>query len=267
MIDTHIHLDSARYDDPAAVCKRSAERGVEAIIVPGVSRSSNLAVLELAARFPGLVYAAIGLHPELPLIDRRDIEAMVETVRRNRAHICAVGEVGIPYYGPNTALPGRQALARDAVECAAALARELDLAVILHAPHESAGLALQIVRGAGARRVVFHWHKSDEAATRAVLEAGFFVSLTPDVVWRERDRELARFAPLEQIVVETDGPYAHQRVFPGRQTEPWMVSEAIAAIAAIKRLDREKVASATSANARKLFVLDKSASGSQTGDG
>lgn len=257
MIDTHIHLDSARYDDPAALCRRSAQRGMEAIVVPGVSQSSNLAVLELAARFPGLVYAAVGLHPELPAIDRRDIDAMVESVRRNRSSLCAVGEVGLPYYGASAATPQRLLMAREIVECAAALARELDLAIIVHAPHETAAAALQIVRGAGANRVVFHWHKSDAATTRAILDAGFFVSLTPEVAWRERDRELARFAPLDQIVVETDGPHPHERVFPGRQTEPWMVSDAIAAIAAIKRLDRDEVACATSANARRLFAFDR----------
>jgi len=267
MIDTHIHLDSARYDDPAAICRRAAERGVEAIIVPGVSVPSNVAVLKLAARFPGLVHAAPGLHPELPAIDRRDIDAMAETVRRHRTSICAVGEVGLPYYGPSAVIPGRQTLACEIVECAAALACELDLAIILHAPHETAAVAMRIVHDAGVCRAVFHWHKADETTTRAILDAGFFVSLTPDVVWRERDRELARFAPLEQIVVETDGPYAHERVFAGRQTEPWMVSEAIASIAAIKRLDREEVASATSANAKRLFALDKARSGPPTGDG
>jgi TatD DNase family protein len=266
MIDTHIHLDSDRYQDATAICERSARRGVEAIVVPGISRSSNLAVLELAARLPGLVYAAAGLHPELPAIDRRDIDAMVDTVRTNRAAICAVGEVGLPYYGPSATQPERQALARDVVECAAALARESDLAIILHAPHETAEVALQIVRRAGARRAVFHWHKSNQATTRAILDAGFFVSLTPEVVWRERDRELARLAPLDQIVVETDGPYMHERVFAGRQTEPWMVSEAIAAIASIRRLDFAEVAGATSANARKLFALERVLTDPQAGE-
>ena len=256
MIDTHIHLDSAGYGDCAAVCQRSAGHGVEAIVVPGVSQPSNLAVFELAARFPGLVYAAAGLHPELPVIDRRDIDALVDTVRRNRASICAIGEVGIPYYGPSAAIPERQVLAREVVEHAASLARELDLAIILHAPHEAADVALQIVRRAGVRRVVFHWHKSEASITRAILNAGLFVSLTPEVAWRERDRELARLAPLHQIVVETDGPHPHERVFPGRQTEPWMVSEAIAAIAEVKGMDRQEVTIATTANARRLFALD-----------
>ncbi len=161
----------------------------------------------------------------------------------------------MPYYGADPRNPQRQALARETVESAASLARDLDLAVILHAPHQAAATALQILRGAGVHRAVFHWHKSQEWISRDIFEAGFFVSITPEVVWRERDRELVRIAPLDQIVVETDGPYQHQRVFPRVQTEPWMVSAAIAAIAEIKAIDREKVADMTSGNARKLFAL------------
>jgi len=123
---------------------------------------------------------------------------------------------------------------------------------------------LQIVRGVGADRVVFHWHKSDASTTRAILDAGFFVSLTPEVFWRERDRELARLAPLGQMV----GPYQHKRVFADRQTEPWMVSEAVAAIAELKGISRDEVASATSANARRLFALDRfAARGKEKDDG
>jgi TatD DNase family protein len=255
VIDTHIHLDSSRYADPQALCGRCAERGVEAMVVPGVSQSSNIAVLELAARFPGLIHAAAGLHPELPEMGERDVDILIDTVRRHRASICAVGEVGIPYYGPSAAIPARQTLARDLLRRCAAIARELDLALILHAPHQSAAVALEIAKNAGLRRVVFHWHKSDESTTRAILDAGFFVSLTPQAAWRERDRELARLAPLAQIVVETDGPYAHERVYPGMSTEPWMVEAAIAAVAEVKGESREEVAAATSANARRLFAL------------
>jgi TatD DNase family protein len=256
MIDTHIHLDSGRYGDVQSICEGSVRCGVEAIIVPGVGGASNGAVLQLGMRFAGLVYPAIGLHPELPELRRGDLDTMVETVRRHRNSICAIGEVGLPYYGSSAAAPERQALAREVVHCAASLARELDLALILHAPHETAATALEIVRGAGACRVVFHWHKSDAATTKKVIDAGFFVALTPEVTWRDRDRELARLAPLGQMVVETDGPYAHERVFGKRQTEPWMVSEAIGAIAEIKAIDREEAVHATSVNARNLFALD-----------
>jgi TatD DNase family protein len=252
VIDTHIHFDSPRYDH-AAICARAVERGVEAMIVPGVSQSSNLIVAQLAQRFP-IVHAAAGLHPELPEMEERDIMILLDTVRRQRSSICAIGEVGFPYYGPSAAIPRRQALARSLLEQCAWVAAELDLAMILHAPHQTAALALRILRDAGARRAVFHWHKSDEATTRAIIDAGFFVSLTPEVAWRDRDRELARLAPLEQIVVETDGPHPHERVFSGMQTEPWMVSAAIEAIAEVKGKSREGIAVATSANAKRLFA-------------
>jgi TatD DNase family protein len=174
----------------------------------------------LARRFPGLVYAAAGLHPELPKMQAQDIDVLVDTVRGQRASICAIGEVGIPYYGPRAAIAERQALAREVLERCASIATELDLAIILHAPHQTAAVALEIVKAAGVRRAVFHWHKSDPAITRAILDAGYYVSLTPEVAWRERDRELARLAPLDQMVVETDGPYRHERVFPAMQTVP-----------------------------------------------
>lgn len=255
MIDTHIHLDSERYRDIEGICQRAIRRGVEGIVVPGISARSNLEVLRIAERFPALVHPALGLHPELPGLEAPDLDAMLDAVRHHRQSICAIGEVGLPYYGPDASNPRRQALARTIVEAAACLARELDLAVILHAPHETAATALQILRDGGARRAVFHWHKSEKSIGKTILEAGFFISLTPEVVWRERDRELVRFAPLDQMVVETDGPYPHQRVFPGAMTEPWMVSEAIAAIADIKGLKLEKVTDITSGNARKLFAL------------
>jgi TatD DNase family protein len=257
MIDTHIHLDSARYANPETVCERAGQRGVEAIVVPGVNEASNARVIELAQRFPGLLHAAAGLHPELPEMNAGDIDALVDTVRRQRASICAIGEVGIPYYGPSAAIAERQALAREVLERCASIATELDLAIILHAPHRTAAVALEIIKSAGVRRAVFHWHKSDPAITRAILDASYYVSFTPEVAWRERDRELARFAPLHQIVVETDGPYRHERVFPGTRTEPWMVSRAIAAIAEVKGLTGEEVEIATSANAAKLFALNK----------
>ena len=257
MIDTHIHLDSSRYQDPAAVCRRAVERGVEAVVVPGAGPSSNAAVLQMATRFAGLLHPALGLHPELPVLQRRDLDVWAESVRRHRSRICAIGEVGLPWYGASAADPERRALAREIVACGAALARELDLALILHAPHQSAATALQIVRGAGASRVVFHWHKADEATTRAIIEAGFCVSITPDIVRRQRDRQTVRIAPLESIVVETDGPYPHESAFPGCQTEPWMVSAAIGAIAQIKGIDPQSAAAATSFNARRLFALGR----------
>jgi len=191
MIDTHIHLDADQYADPSATIKRAREAGVRAVVVPGVGPASNRKVLALASRFAGFVHAALGFHPEHDELTDHDLETTVAALRRERDRIVAVGEVGLPWYGDGAPGPDRAWRAKRALEVMAALAHELDLALILHAPHQSAAEALAITRGAGVTRAVFHWHKSDEATTRAILNAGYFVSLTPEVVYRERDRDLA----------------------------------------------------------------------------
>jgi TatD DNase family protein len=127
--------------------------------------------------------------------------------------------------------------------------------LIIHAPHDSAREALEVLREARVRRAVFHWHKSDDAATRAIIDAGYFISLTPEVAYRERDRKLAQSVPLGRILVETDGPWPYAGPFAGRPTEPAMVVEAVDAIAKLLGLRRELVGAVTTANARALFRI------------
>jgi TatD DNase family protein len=255
MIDTHIHLDADQYADPSAAIKRAREAGVRAVIVPGVSPGSNDNVLALARRFEGFVHAALGFHPEHDELTGDDLETTAAAIRRERDRIVAVGEVGMPWYGDGARDPDRVTCAKRTLETMAALARELDLALILHAPHQSAVEALAITRSAGVKRAVFHWHKSDEATTRAILDAGYFVSLTPEVVYRARDRDLARFVALSSVLVETDGPWKYGGSFEGQSTGPWMIRDTIAAIAEIKNISFKIAADSITQNAIALFGI------------
>ena len=92
-----------------------------------------------------------------------------------------------------------------------ALAARYDLAVVLHAPHGAAVGALEALGRHGIERAVFHWHKAPAEVTRAIVDAGYFVSVTPEVVYRERDRDLVERVPLESLLVESDAPWAVRR--------------------------------------------------------
>ncbi len=255
MIDTHIHLDADQYADPSATIKRAREAGVRAIVVPGVSPASNQNVLALARQFEGFVHAALGFHPEHDELTDHELETTVAAIGRERDRIVAVGEVGMPWYGDRARDPDRVKRATRTLETMAVLARELDLPLILHAPHQSAADALAIAQNAGVTRAVFHWHKSDEATTRAILDAGYFVSLTPEVLYRERDRDLARFVPLSSMLVETDGPWQYGGDFAGQPTGPWMIRDTIEAIAKIKTTTFKIAADSITRNAIALFDI------------
>jgi TatD DNase family protein len=132
---------------------------------------------------------------------------------------------------------------------------DANLAVIIHAPHESADEALEILKGAGVKRAVFHWHKSDDATTRAILDAGYFISLTPEVAYRDRDQRLAKMVPLDQMLLETDGPWPYRGPFEGHPTEPAMIAKTAAAVSQVLNVSPEQIAAATTANARSLFQI------------
>ncbi len=255
MIDSHVHLDAAQYADVDQVIKRAIAAGVEAVVAPGIGPSSNARLTQLVRDYPGFVYRAIGFHPENSELADSDFAATVAELRANRDAICALGEVGLPWYGEGAREPAIQEQARVTLFRFAQIAVELDLAMILHAPHDTAAPALEIIRTVGVRRAVFHWHKSDAATTAATVRAGYYISITPEVAYCERDKELARVIPLNRMLVETDGPWPYQAPFAGRPTEPAMVAEAITAIAAVRGESVAAVRDATVANARALFRI------------
>jgi TatD DNase family protein len=255
VIDSHVHLDADQYPDPSRPIKRALDAGVTGIVVPGTGGASNRRVLELAHQFPRVVYAACGYHPERLELTDADLEDALATIRTERDSLCAVGEVGMPWYGDRAREPAVLARARKILTRMARAAVDADLALIVHAPHDSAREALEVLKDTGVKRAVLHWHKSDDAITRAILDAGYFISLTPEVAYRDRDQRLARMVPLDRMLLETDGPWPYTGPFEGRATEPAMIVETAVAIARVLNVSRELVASATTANARKLFRI------------
>jgi TatD DNase family protein len=257
MIDSHVHLDAEQYPDPSGSIKRALDAGVSAMVVPGVGPASNRKVMDLARKYPGIVYPALGFHPERFEQTDLDADAVFDMIARERNSICAIGEVGLPWYGEQYGERAKDAdvnaRAKTRLARFARIAAEMDLALILHAPHRRAAEALEIIRDAKVRRAVFHWHKADEQTTRAIIDAGYFISLTPEVAYRDRDQELARMIPANRMIVETDGPWPYGGQFAGRLTEPAFIKETVAAIAHLRCTTIEEIATSTTANARAIF--------------
>ena len=135
------------------------------------------------------------------------------------------------------------------------LAARWDLPVVLHAPHGAAVGALELLKKHGLERAVFHWHKAPAEVTRAIVEAGYLVSVTPEIVYRARDRELVAAVPLESLLVESDAPWDYRGEFEGLASGPWFASRVAEEVAKIKQLPAEDVRHQLSSNACRLFEL------------
>jgi TatD DNase family protein len=135
------------------------------------------------------------------------------------------------------------------------LAARYDLAVALHAPHGAAVGALEALQRHGIERAVFHWHKAPADVTRAIVDAGFLVSVTPEVVYRERDREMVELVPIESLLVESDGPWKYSGEFASLESGPWLVARVAEEIAKLKRMPVEDTMAQLTENTCRVFEL------------
>jgi TatD DNase family protein len=255
LVDVHCHLDAPAYHHLEAVCQQSQEAGVSAIVAAGTGLTSNARILAMQQRYPSQVWAALGLHPERLDSSWEELEAVVAQVQAHRTRVVALGEVGLPHYALlDQRMTQSQAQEREAfLHALVQAAVRLSLPVVLHAPHAMAAVALGIVTRYQPPGALFHWHKSPPEVTAAICQAGYFVSVTPEVCYRERDQHLVRSVPLEHLLLESDGPWSYGGEFTGHPTTPALVARVATEVARLKRVSLAEVQEITTANASRLF--------------
>lgn len=257
LIDTHAHLDDARYDtDRAAMIARARETGVETFVTIGCDLATSRAAIELADRYP-FVYASVGVHPhEVKQIG----DDWYDQLRRLAQHpkVVAYGEIGLDYHY-NYSPPKLQ---RERFREQIGLARELRLPIVIHT-REAQEDTIAILKEENAADVggVFHCFSGDAWLAKDALDLGFFLSFSGVVTFQNATmlREIVKTVPMDRILVETDCPYLTPAPYRGKRNEPAyvrLVAEKIADIkGAVQPTGLEEVGRITSDNARRLFKI------------
>ena len=134
-----------------------------------------------------------------------------------------------------------------------ALSVELDKPIVLHAVYEDAEIVCDLLEQYGVKNAHFHWFKGDERIVRRMMNNGYFISITPDVLYEEEIQQLVLQYPLEQIMIETDGPWPFEGPFSGQMTHPRMMRESIKKIAEIKQISINEVEDTLYENTKKFY--------------
>ena len=254
LIDTHTHLDDARYEpDREAVIARARETGIDRIITIGCDLSTSQAAVALANRYP-FVYATVGVHPnEVKHIE----DGWYNELRRlaENKKVVAFGEVGLDYHY-NHSSPKEQ---RDRFREQIQLARELRLPLVIHT-REAQEDTIQILKDERSTEVggVFHCFSGDAWLAKDALDLGFYLSFSGILTFQNAGmlRDIAKTVPLDRILIETDCPYLTPVPHRGKRNEPAFVrhvAEILAAVASVSDLD--EIYRLTTENARRLFRI------------
>jgi TatD DNase family protein len=89
------------------------------------------------------------------------------------------------------------------------------------------------------------------------MDLGFLISFAGNVTYPKAQplREVAAKVPLDRLLVETDAPFLAPLPKRGQRNEPGWVAGTAAALAKVRGISEEEMASITTKNFERLFRL------------
>ena len=253
LIDTHCHLDFKDFkDDLHAVLKRSRDTGIGFIINVGSSIEGTARSVEIAGE-NDFIYAAAGIHPhEADSASENDIKLFKGFL--DKPKVVAVGEIGLDYYKNISSKENQKRLFIELLEAS----KDIDLPLIIH-NRDAYKDMIDILKNIIGNSVkgVMHCFSGDEAFLKTCLDMGFFISFTCNITYKNADRirGIAKMAPIDRLLLETDAPFLAPQDFRGKRNEPMHVRYVAEEVARIKGIDFSEVARITTDNAQKLFRI------------
>jgi TatD DNase family protein len=252
LFDTHAHLHFPEFaPDLDAVLARARAAGVEAMVTIGTDRETSAAAVRLAEGLTG-VYASVGIHPH-DAADAIDADfAAMEALARSSPKVVALGEMGLDFFRNLSPPDVQERVFRRQL----ALARRLGKPVVVHCRDAHAEtLAILADEQIGQTGGVMHCFSGDVDVAKRCLDLGLLISLAGPVTYKNARAlpDVARFVPVDRLVVETDCPFLPPQPHRGRRNEPAYVALTAARVAELREADPELLAAAMSDNAARLF--------------
>lgn len=249
LIDTHIHLDAAEFDedrDQALTAARAV--GVGRFVVPGVDVASFSRIEALAARHEDVRHA-YGIHPLYVSAAGADDLGILEDRLATGTGI-AVGEIGLDHFVPgfDPELQERYFVAQ------LKLARRFDLPVILHV-RRAVDAVLKNLRRIEVRGGIAHAFNGSRQQADIFISMGFRLGFGGAMTFEgsRRIRALASSLPLEAIVLETDAPDMPPAWGQGRRNDPDAIARFADVLADLRGIERAEALATTSRNAHEVF--------------
>lgn len=254
MIDAHIHLDQYKNDEIELILDGSD--WIEALLSVSFDLESCKRNLELSKKYQK-VKPLFGFHPEQNLPSEKELSRLIEWMTQHHTEMIAVGEVGLPFY-----LRKDQKLSEyqydeyiELLEMFIEMAKNWDKPIVLHAVYDDAPIVCDLLEKHSVTKAHFHWFKGDEKTVERMNKNGYYISVPPEIVYRDRIQKLAQSYPLEQIMIETDGPWPFEGPFFGKMTHPVMMKKSIFTLATIKNLSDIEVAQRVLENTKTFYHL------------
>ena len=253
LVDSHCHLDFPDFaPEREAVIARARAAGIGTMLTIGTRLDEFPAVRAIAESHPD-IWCSVGAHPH-EASDHSATTAAELAALAAHPRVVGIGETGLDFHYDHSPHDVQERVFRTHISAS----HESGLPLIVHAREADAEIAA-ILRETTPTAGVLHCFSSGRALAEAALDLGFYISISGIVTFRNADdlRAIVRDVPLERLLVETDAPYLAPVPYRGKRNEPAFVAATAAAVAALKGIEPEPLAAATTDNFFRLFQKAK----------
>lgn len=250
-IDSHAHLCSDElFPNFPQLWERASLAGVEKVVNVCTDSQTLQRGIQLKKDYPNLFLAASAT----PNDEEKQADAFFPEVVQaaKEGHLVSIGETGLDYYYEYAP----KLVQKKQLIHYFHLAKQVNLPIIFHCREAFEDL-FSIAKEEYLGPALLHCFTGTLEEAKKVLDFGWLISFSGIVTFKKSEalKEVARYVPLDRMLIETDAPYLAPNSKRGGLNEPAFIAETAQMLADLKRISLEELASITKENASKFFSI------------
>ena len=251
LVDSHCHINfeplAERIDE---VLSNAKENKIDHMLCVSVNME-DFPQVETLAKQHKHIFASVGVHP----CEREGREPSVDELIEigQQEHIVAIGETGLDYFRvEDEDMTWQHQRFINHIE----VGKTVDKPLIIHTRNAAEDTMKMLKeQGADECRGVMHCFAEDWETAEKALDLGFYISFSGIVTFKSATnvQEVAKKAPIDRILVETDSPYLAPVPHRGKTNEPALVHHTAQFVADLRGITLDNLAKSTTDNFFDLF--------------
>ena len=253
IFETHAHYEDDAFDiDRETLLATLPAQGIDYVVDVSSTLDSVDKVLALAEKYP-YIYGAVGIHPSETAELNEELFHWLKQKAKHPKNL-AIGEIGLDYYWDTPDREIQKVWFNRQME----LARELGLPMIIHS-RDAANDTFRMMKDAKADSIgaIIHCFGYGVEQAKQYLNLGFYLGIGGVLTFTngKKLKEVVKYAPLEQLVLETDSPYLAPVPNRGKRNSSLNIPYVAKEIARIKEIDYDTVLAVTTENAKRFYRI------------
>lgn len=265
-IDSHAHLNDPAFDNDrdTLLATQLPAAGIIHSIEIGCAPDEWQPALQLCDKYPQLVHAVLGVHPEYaPKLTDQSVQQLADLLADKRN--VAVGEIGLDYTCQDIS---SKELQQNTFSQMLQLANQAQKPLVLHIRREAEDYSayedsFQLLKhewNPSSRTVypaVLHCFCARYEEAKRALDMGMLLGINGCFSYKKNEyiREAVKKAGADKIILETDCPYLSPQGKRGQRNDPSNIPLIGTFVADYLGIPLPELAEITTRNAKALYAL------------